>query len=233
MFDRIAGVENLFAAWREFRRGKRMRPDVQAFERNLEDEVFRLHRELTWGQYQHGPYTQFHLFDPKHRVIHKARVRDRLVHHAIHRILAPILERSFIPDSYSCRIGKGTHAAVRRLDVFTRRVSRNGTRSCWALQFDIRKFFDSVDHDILLQILARGIVCPRTHALLAGIVGSYRSTHGALGGGLRCGASIIRAWSWNSDRQSYLAAFCERIPRWIRSLREGGASITVLHSVCG
>jgi len=173
MFDAIVGTENLFAAWREFRRGKRSKPDVQAFERCLEDEVFQLHEDLVTGRYRHGSYTRFHIFDPKHRVIHKALVRDRLVHHVVHRVLAPLFDRSFIFDSYSCRIGKGTHAAVRRLEVFARRVSRNATRVCWALQFDIKKFFDSVDHDILLRLLARKVRDARTLGLLEEIVRSF------------------------------------------------------------
>jgi retron-type reverse transcriptase len=154
IFGEIIALDNLFAAWREFRRGKRAKPDVREFERHLEDHVFDLHDDLESGAYRHGPYHRFHIFDPKHRVIHKASVRDRLVHHAVHRVLYPIFEKSFIFDSYSCRIGKGTHAAVRRLENFTRRVSRNYTGPCWALKFDVRKFFDSVDHGILMQEMA-------------------------------------------------------------------------------
>lgn len=111
--------------------------DVQRFERHLEDELFTLHEELASGAYCHRPYQQFHIHDPKCRVIHKASVRDRIVHHAVHRVVAPVMERSFIFDSYSCRIGKGTHAAVRRLEIFARRVSRNWAGPCWALKCDI------------------------------------------------------------------------------------------------
>lgn len=189
MFEQIISLENLFAAWREFRRGKRGKTDVQEFERNLEDNIFALHDDLASGQYRHGPYHRFHIFDPKHRIIHKASVRDRLVHHAVYRVMTPLFETSFIFDSYSCRIGKGTHAAVRRLEAFARRVSRNNTGPCWALKFDVKKFFDSVDHDILLGILYRQIACPRTRELLAGIVGSYSSLPNSkletVGGGVR------------------------------------------------
>lgn len=169
----MASPDHLFSSWREFRCGKRGRQDVQDFERHLERHVFRLRDDLARGTYRHGPYERFHVYDPKPRVIHKATVRDRLVHHAVVRVLQPTLERSFIHDSYSCRCGKGPHAAVRRLDVFSRRVSRNGTRPCWTLKFDIAKFFDSVDHEILLSLLAEQVPCRRTRALLAEIVGSY------------------------------------------------------------
>lgn len=175
MFDSIVSLENLFAAWREFRRGKRNKPDVQAFERHAEDGLFALYEDLMTGGYRHGPYKQFHIFDPKHRVIHKACVRDRIVHHAVHRILSPFFDRSFVFDSYSCRVGKGTHAAVDRLVRFARKVSRNWTGPCWALKCDIRKFFDSIDHGTLLGILSRRIPCPKTMALLRTIIGSYEA----------------------------------------------------------
>lgn len=182
IFDRITSVENLFAAWREFRRGKRKKPDVRAFERHLEDNVFRLRDDLASYRYRHGSYHRFRICDPKPRTIHKAVVRDRLVHQAVVRFLGPILERSYIFDSYSCQKGKGPHAAVRRLETFRRQVSRNGTRPCWALKFDIAQFFDSVDHEILLRLLERRVPCEQTLRLLAEIVGSYLVPT-ALGGG--------------------------------------------------
>ncbi len=194
MFDQIISLENLFAAWREFRRGKRGRQDVQEFERHLEDHVFALHDELVDGWYRHGFYHRFHIFDPKHRIIHKATVRDRLVHHAVYRVLYPLFDSSFIFDSYSCRIGKGTHAAVDRLEQFTRQVSRNNTRPCWALKFDIKKFFDSVDHEILMGILEKRIASvaslPRNATdqvvgHLNDVVGSYSTSNSVGGGGLQ------------------------------------------------
>ena len=157
IFDQIISLENLFSAWREFRRGKRGRQDMREFERHLEDNVFALQTDIVNGQYRHGSYHRFHIFDPKHRIINKATVRDRLIHHAVYRVLYPLFDRSFIFDSYSCRIGKGTHAAVDRLEKFTRQVSRNNTKPCWALKFDIKKFFDSVDHGILMGILSSSL----------------------------------------------------------------------------
>lgn len=173
IFDKIISLENLFAAWREFRRGKRGKRDVQNFERNLEDNIFSLRRELADGTYCHGPYERFNIFDPKFRVIHKATVRDRLVHHAAYRVLNPLFERSFIFDSYSCRVGKGTHKAIERLEEFTRKVSKNQSEPCWALKCDVRKFFASVDHKILFKIITRRIACPRALWLLREIIKSY------------------------------------------------------------
>ncbi|MEI7741201.1 MAG: reverse transcriptase domain-containing protein [bacterium] len=180
MFLKIISLENLFEAWNEFSREKRKKLDVQEFGRHLEENIFALRDDLLSGKYQHESYFRFHIFDPKHRIIHKATVRDRLVHRAAYRVLYPHFDHSFIFDSYSCRIGKGTHAAVRRLEDFTRRVSKNFRHPCWVLKFDIRKFFDSVDHEILLQILRGKILCGRTFSLLENIVKS----HGDLRGGV-------------------------------------------------
>ena len=173
MFEDIISLENLIRAWREFRRGKRGKPDVQLFERHLEDNLFALHDELRFKRYCHGSYERFHLFDPKHRIIHKAEVRDRVAHHAVYRVLAPLFERSFIFDSYSCRLDKGTHAGVNRLEQFARKVSRNYRRPCFALKCDIRKFFDSIDHAILIKQISRRITDQNVLWLLREIIESF------------------------------------------------------------
>ncbi len=173
MFLKIISLENLFSAWREFRRGKRGKCDVQNFECHLEDNIFSLRQELENRTYRHGQYEQFNIFDPKFRVIHKAMVRDRLAHHAVYRVLNPVFERSFIFDSYSCRVGKGTHKAVDRLEQFARKVSQNYSGPCWALKCDIKKFFASVDHKILFKIIARRISDLRALRLLGEIIKSY------------------------------------------------------------
>lgn len=182
IFERIVSAENLFAAWREFRRGKRDKLDVHPYERHLEDSIFRLRDDLACGRYQHGPYQEFVVHDPKRRVIHKASVRDRVVHQAIVRVLQALLEHSFIHDSYSCRTSKGPHAAVRRLEIFARSVSRNWTQPTWALKLDIAQFFGSIDHEILHEVLARTIPCSRTVRLVGAVIGSYRRDLDGRGG---------------------------------------------------
>ncbi|MSR85027.1 hypothetical protein EXS71_01130 [Candidatus Uhrbacteria bacterium] len=173
MYQNIISLENLFTAWQEFRRGKRSSQDVQLFERHVEDNIFRLHWELKNKTYRHNSYQRFQIFDPKHRIIHKADVRDRIVHHTIYRILAPVFESSFIFDSYSCRIGKGTHAAVDRLNTLVRKVSHNYTRPCWALKCDIRKFFNSINHSILEKLIKQKISDPDTLGLLRNVIDSF------------------------------------------------------------
>ncbi len=141
--------------------------------------VLTLHHELAAGTYKHGGYHHFKISDPKPRDIHKASVRDRLVHHAIYRILYPFFDKRFIADSYSCREGKGTHKAINRLRSFAYQASKNDTKTCWVLKCDIRKFFASIDHEVLLAILARHLSDECTLALVASIIHSFNSgTHG-------------------------------------------------------
>jgi len=155
MLDKIISLENLFDAWTEFKKEKANKNDVTEFEVNLEDHVFELHEDLKNRTYKHGGYFAFFVHDPKRRHIHKASVRDRLLHHAVHRIIEPIWNKAFIFDSWSSRKTKGIHAAVRRLQKMALQLSHNHTRTLWALKLDIRKFFESVDHKILLDILAK------------------------------------------------------------------------------
>src|SRR4030043_87574 len=103
IFDKIISLENLFLAWHEFKRGKRKKKDVIAFEFSLEDNIFRLHWLLKNNYYRHGKYQSFSIRDPKPRTIHKASVRDRVLHHAVFRILYPAFDPVFISVSYSCR----------------------------------------------------------------------------------------------------------------------------------
>lgn len=180
IFERIVSPEHLFAAWEAFRSDKQNKRDVAQFQWNLEPELFRLQRELASGRYRHGAYTSFYISDPKQRHIHKATVRDRVLHHAVFSVLNPIFEPTFIPASFSCRIGKGTHKAVDYLTRMTRSVSRNGTKACFVLKCDVQKFFASVDHEILLKLLQRRINDGRAMELLREIVGSFRSDRSTL-----------------------------------------------------
>lgn len=149
----ITSLENLFAAWQEFVRGKRKKPDVQTFDQVLMMNLCRLRDDLALQTYQHSNYTAFNISDPKPRNIHKASVRDRVLHRAIYRQLFPFFERAFTADSFSGQKGKGVHRALNRFEKFGRQVGRNGTRTVWVLKCDIKKFFASIDHVRLSEIL--------------------------------------------------------------------------------
>lgn len=140
------------------------------------DNIFELHQDLKNGTYRHSPYYAFKISDPKPRDIHKASVRDRLLHHTLYRKLYPFFNKTFISDSYSCRNLKGTHRAMNRFRKFTASVSRNHTRTCWVLKCDIRKFFASIDQKILLKIVGGYVEDARIVSLVTEIVGSFQST---------------------------------------------------------
>ncbi len=165
-------------AWREFRAGKRSKPDVMTFEYTLEDNIFQLHQELSSGTYRHGSYQQFRITDPKTRLISKSSVRDRLLHHAIYRVLYPYFDTTFIYDSYSCRKNKGTHRAFSRLSNLTRKISGNYTKPCFALKLDIRRFFDSINHKILMNLLKQRIDDEWLLNLLQNIIDSFEHSPG-------------------------------------------------------
>ena len=166
-------MENLLEAWKEFLRGKKKKADVQIFERNLMQNIISLHRDLENKIYKHSAYEEFKISDPKPRVIHKALVRDRLLHHALYRYLYPFFTKTFIADSFSCRLGKGTHKAVNRFNDFYHKVSKNNTKQVWVLKCDIRKFFDSINQGILLNLLDSYINDQGIVSLLRIIIGSF------------------------------------------------------------
>lgn len=178
LYDEIISVQNLFLAWREFKRRKSWNEDVGIFAAELEEHIFSLHRALKTETYRHEGYTAFVRCDPKRRIIHKSSIRDRLLHYAVFRILYPLFEKTFIFESYSSRTGKGTYRGVERLTQLARKMSRNYTQSLFVLQCDIRTFFDSVDHEMLLNRLRQKINDSRVMALLSGVVGSFETAPG-------------------------------------------------------
>lgn len=175
LYSIIVSKKNLFSAWKEFKRGKMNKNDVLRFALNLEENILSLREKFLSGEYKHGGYVKFYVRDPKMRRIHKASVEDRIVHHAVFRVLYSIFENKFVFDSFASRTNKGTHAAIKRFESFAVKLSQNYTKTVWALKCDIRKFFDSIDHEILLKILMSEIQCDKTNSLLANIIGSFES----------------------------------------------------------
>lgn len=156
-----------------------------AFQTELGTNLLGLHDDLKQSTYAHGPYVAFTLADPKPRQIHKATVRDRVVHHLIHQVLYRHFHERFIFDSYSCQNGKGVHKAINRFQFFARKVSHNHTRTCYVLKCDIKKFFVSIDQTILLNILKRHISDQSMLWLLERVIYSFDS--GQVGKGLPLG----------------------------------------------
>jgi len=150
LFDDIVSFDNLYNAAKKAQRGKRFHQDVAEFNLDLEKEILRLRRELIEGTYKPGRYKQFFVREKEIRLISAAPYRDRVVHHAVMNVLEPILSGSFIFDSYANRVGKGSHKAVKRFQKFLR-------SSQYVLKCDIKKYFHTIDHEILLYLIGRKI----------------------------------------------------------------------------
>ncbi len=149
--ERVIAPGNLWRAWRDFRRGKRNRPSVAAFEARAERNVLELHRDLAHGRYQPGGYRLRLIHEPKRRLIAAADVRDRVVHHAIHRVLAPEVDRRLIDQTYACLPRRGCHRAALHLLGALRRQR-------FALFLDVRRYFLSIDRAILIdEVMARAV----------------------------------------------------------------------------
>ncbi len=155
LYPKICAFDNLIIAARKARKGKQFHINVASFEFQLEKNLLQLHEELRAKSYLPGPYRSFMISDPKERMISAAPYRDRVVHHALMNITAPLFERTFIHDTYANREGKGTHLAIERYQYFASRFP-------YVLKCDIRKFFPSIDHQILKQEIRWKIACPDT-----------------------------------------------------------------------
>lgn len=163
LFGRIIDFENLLLAANKAARGKREEFYVMQFFWQLEENLWGLRQELHGQTYQPGGYSTFQIYDPKPRMISAAPFRDRVVHHALMNVIAPLFERSFIYDSYANRIGKGTHRAIRRYQQFLRQYK-------YVLVCDIKKYFPSIDHALLKSLIRRRIADARTLWLIDLIV---------------------------------------------------------------
>ncbi len=165
LYNEISSFENLYEAWRKARRGKRHTKNAATFEQNLDKQLLKLHEELSTESWQAGGYRSFTIHEPKRRKISAAPFGDRVVHHALVRIIEPLYERKFIFDSYASRVGKGTHKALDRCTTFMKRYK-------YVLPCDIEQFFPAIDHTVLKTILARNIVCDSTINLCNKIIDS-------------------------------------------------------------
>ncbi len=155
LYPEITSFENLIIAAKKAQRSKRFRHTVLSFHNNLESEIFQLQHELQTQTYQPGLPTTFHIYEPKPRLISAAPYRDRVVHHALFKVINPIFEPTFDAFSFANRVGYGTHAALRKFTKLCRSYD-------YILQCDIRRYFANIDHEILKTKLHAKIRCPET-----------------------------------------------------------------------
>jgi retron-type reverse transcriptase len=175
LFTKSITLEGVFGAWEEFTKGKRKKSDVQVFGRHLEDNLFDLYHDLQSKTYKHGGYQAFFVRDPKMRHIHKACVGDRVVHHLVSKELEKVFDPTFFTHSYSCRKNKGTHKGVSAFGNFARKASRNNTSPLFVLKCDIKKFFASVDHHTLENLVEKRVKDEDFMWLIREIIRSFSS----------------------------------------------------------
>src|SRR3989344_4571655 len=184
MFLKICSYENLFNAYIKARKGKTQKHYVLEFEKNLKENLLHLRTELLFHSYRPQPLNIFIVHDPKTRKISKSEFRDRIVHHALCNILEPIYEQIFIHDSFANRIGKGSLAVMKRFHAFKRKVAQYTTSnrpiSGYCLKADIRQYFETVDHEVLIRILKQK-VSKETLFLIKCIINNYSGKHAGKG----------------------------------------------------
>lgn len=171
LLQAIADPENLRAAFHRAQLGKGARPEVAAFRAELGEALPRMRAQLLSGRIAVGDYRYFDIRDPKPRRVCAPSFAERVLHHAIMSVVEPYLERYAIEDSYACRRGKGTKAALERAWHWSRRCR-------WFATMDVRKFFDSIDHGVALGLLERRIKDRAVLALFAQILASYETAPG-------------------------------------------------------
>ena len=178
-YDRICDFGNLYRAYLASRRSKRGTREVIQFEMNVGPNLCQLQEELRNQTYRLSGYYHFTIHDPKVREIYALHYRDRILQHSLcDNVLAPYFENHLIYDNAACRTGKGTLFAINRLNGFMHDHFRQHGTDGYFLKCDIRKFFDSIDHQILQQRLAAIVDDPRTLQLLFHIIDSYKVSPG-------------------------------------------------------
>ena len=174
VYEELCSYENLETAFNRARRGKTLKDYVIEFEAKLKENLLQLRTELLLQTYQPQPLKTFILRDPKTRKISKSAFRDRVIHHAICNIIESVFDKRFIHDSFANRLRKGTLNAVKRFDEFKRKVSQNNTVRCYVLKADVKSYFDTVNHRILLGILGKRIKDERVMWLIKRILDNHK-----------------------------------------------------------
>lgn len=183
LYEKLCSFGNLELAFKKARKGKTRKYYVIEFEANLLENLLKLHHELENLTYQPKPLKKFVIIDPKTRTIHASSFRDRVVYHALVNILEPIFEKIFIYDSYASRINKGTHKALKRFDLFKKKIANNGklvknphnnnSVIGYTFKADIRHYFKEVSHEVLLKIIKRKIRDEKVVWLVKRILGNF------------------------------------------------------------
>lgn len=209
IFESIIPFDALYRAYLRARKGKRKSWSCRRFEQDLEGELIQLQNEMIWGEYRTGEYRSFYVSEPKVRKITAlTSFRDRVVQQAVFHAIEPIWEARFISDSYACRTGKGTHAGADKAQAMLQEcLARHGR--IFVLKADVRKYFASIDHAILKDLIRKRISDKRLMALIDDIIDSYHEP-GTPGKGLPIG---------NLTSQLFANIYLDQLDQWMKCRR--------------
>jgi RNA-directed DNA polymerase len=169
ILEQVASPDNLREAFLRAAKGKSAKPDAIAFRASLMESLMQMREEILNGTMQLGRFSSFTIWEPKERRINAPAFPERVLHHALIGVCEADFERWSVFDSYACRKGKGREAAIRRAEYFA-------SRHPFFLKMDVRKYFDSIPHEVLLGKLRKRFRDPALFALWEGIVNSYETT---------------------------------------------------------
>ncbi len=171
LIPEIVDPDNLRMAFLKVHKGKRHTPQVLKFQSNLDENLLVLRRQIQTGLVDVGNYRYFKIYDPKEREICACAFHEQVLHHALMNVCHPYFERQLIFDTYATRPGKGTYAALERAKQFTRQYS-------WYLKLDVKKFFASIHHEVLMNQLMRLFKDYKLIEIFAKIIDSYEDLDG-------------------------------------------------------
>lgn len=213
LYDQITDFENLWQAFLAARKGKRYRNEVAQFSARLEENLIGIHNHLLWQTWRPGRAREFRVYEPKWRDIQAPPFADRIVHHALVRVVEPLFERRFIHHSYACRTGRGAQRSVRALQLMLRR-SQARHPAAYVVKGDVSKYFASIQHATLFRSISRTISCRRTLKLWLTIARAYGHDDGV---GLPVGA-LTSQLSANVllDQFDHAMTDCAGVGRYIR-----------------
>jgi len=172
LWDGLVDFENVYRGYLAAAKGKRYRNEVLSFKKSLEENLFSIIKDLKENTYKPLPLRQFWIIDPKRRLISAPAFRDRVVHHSLIRIIEPVFEKRFVKESFACRVGFGTHAAMKHVHHCTK-LARREWGGYYVLKCDITKFFPSVNHEVLKKAIRRSISDRRVLRLIDIIIDSH------------------------------------------------------------
>ena len=167
----IASFNNLSEAAAKAAKGKKSCPDVINFFNNYQKNIIELRDNLLNGNIPYGKLNKFTIFDPKERIIHAPCFKDRVLHHSIMRYVGSVLDRAMVNSSFACREGRGVHAAVKQ-------AQKNICRFAWYVKIDIKSYFNSIDHYLLLEMIKRRIKGDHVLGLIEKIISNYCTIKG-------------------------------------------------------